>query len=230
MADNLITCPNCNGSLRLKQPPVAGTRIRCPKCATTFAPAGEAPEVIEDADDKRRRPTADDDRPARPSRRGDDDDDDDDDTGPDDDGPRRRDTARRKPRRGVPVWVWLLVGGGVLLLVVVVVVVIFAMGGIGGARVNEANFAKLKFGMREDEVRAILGPPTQVVDGGVRQKLIFPGPAGPGPVNAKALFWAVNEDNQLVSDFHNGQLNMIAGKINGRPVMLGPPIGLPRFP
>jgi hypothetical protein len=72
-------------------------------------------------------------------------------------------------RKGVPVWVWLLLGGGLLfgmLLVVGVVVTLFATGVIGGGpKLTAANVQRIRGGMAEAEVVAILGRPTETKDG-----------------------------------------------------------------
>jgi hypothetical protein len=85
--------------------------------------------------------------------------------------PADRDRSDDQPARkgGVPVWVWLLLGGGLLfgmLLVVDVVVTLFATGVIGGPKLTVENVQRIKGGMTEAEVKAILGRPTEAVDGG----------------------------------------------------------------
>jgi hypothetical protein len=65
--------------------------------------------------------------------------------------------------------VWLLLGGGLLfgmLLVGGVVVTLFATGVIGGPKLTVENVQRIKGGMTEAEVKAILGRPTEAVDGG----------------------------------------------------------------
>jgi hypothetical protein len=71
--------------------------------------------------------------------------------------------------------VWLTTGGGVLLIVVVVLVVVLMRGGLGGGSgsiVTQANYDKITFGMSEEEVRRLLGPPTATEQPGANNKFV----------------------------------------------------------
>jgi hypothetical protein len=104
----VVTCPECDTTLKLMAEPSPGKKVKCPKCATIFAPQ----------DQKSRRVTAE--RPAAPAPararpgRADEEDEDDD-----------RDEEERRPRRprrkqgGSGLLIGLLVGGGLLALLVV---------------------------------------------------------------------------------------------------------------
>jgi predicted Zn finger-like uncharacterized protein len=102
----LVTCPECDTSLKLAAKPAAGKKVKCPKCEAIFAPGeGEARRVTAE------RPAA----PARPpSRRVEDEEEDD------------RDREERRQRRqpvkksgSNALLIGLLVGGGLLVLLVV---------------------------------------------------------------------------------------------------------------
>jgi hypothetical protein len=102
----------------------------------------------------------DDDRPRRRSRRSRDDDDDDDD----------RPLPRRVPRRsgGTSPMVWVGIGiGGLLLLLLcagIGIAVVVARGGAGAVpNLAGDNTARVKNGMSQKEVEAILGSPGRVV-------------------------------------------------------------------
>jgi predicted Zn finger-like uncharacterized protein len=54
MAAMRLNCPSCTAVLRLAEEVPAGTRLKCPKCGTTFAPdAGDVPEVLPVANPRR---------------------------------------------------------------------------------------------------------------------------------------------------------------------------------
>jgi hypothetical protein len=135
-------------------------------------------------------------------------------------------------REGVPVWAWLLLGGGALLgllLVGGVVVTLFATGVIGGGpRLTAENVQRIRGGMTEAEVVAILGRPTEAKDGlpaelgagskelsqnigGVDVKFQF-GPTVPG---VRTLTWRKGKDFITVV-FHNGKVASVpAGYLKG---------------
>ncbi len=173
-----MTCPSCDKGYSLADSQL-GKKVRCKGCDETF--------VVEEPRRARRGRDDDDrDRDDRPGRRGRDDDDDrgrddrgrpyrgrdrDDEDDRDRDRDRGRgrdwdrdddDDGRPKPRRrsGGGSWLPLIlgIGGGVLALVLIIVVVLFATGGLG-SRVTKENFAKVKSGMTEAELTAILGTP-----------------------------------------------------------------------
>jgi hypothetical protein len=100
----LLSCPECDATLKLAAPPPEGKRVKCPKCEAVFVP-----EAVEERRVSADRPVA----PARPRSRPAYDDDDD----RDDDRPRR---PRRKKQGVNGVLIGLLVGGGVLALLLVV--------------------------------------------------------------------------------------------------------------
>ena len=152
MASDTVTCPSCNTTLRPKTPVPGGTRLKCPKCATTFMTPLEEELAPVPAP-----------RPARAAVE---------DAGYEDategaDAPARDRGARIKPKKkGIPLWVWLVSGGGLL-------VVLLCCGcGIGGfmmmniktggqsENVSQANFDKITSGMTEAQVKAIMGEPT----------------------------------------------------------------------
>jgi hypothetical protein len=56
------------------------------------------------------------------------------------------------------------IGGGGLVLVVVVCLVVWLLDPFRSTRVTVENFEKLKLGMTEPELVAILGPPTEVTE------------------------------------------------------------------
>jgi predicted Zn finger-like uncharacterized protein len=173
-----INCPHCDQAYSLVDEQ-AGKKIRCKTCTTVF----EAP-ATSDAPRRGRRDDFDDrDEEDRPRRRG------------------------RGRRAGVPVWVWLLIGGGILLLLVLVgvVVVLFATGAIGN-KITEENFAKLKAGMSEVEVKAILGPPTEVNDVGIKAA----NPLFPGGLGVRVLTWKHGQ-NQVIVGFLNDKATQITG-------------------
>jgi hypothetical protein len=135
--ESFLTCTDCEAKLRLRSTPAPGARVRCPRCATVFAPDEEelarptaitrkpAPKPVrradpdEEEDGRRgaiaRKPTA----RARPLRRPDREDDFD-----EDDRPRRK-KKRRVRKEGNPALFWgLTIGGSVLALGLVVTLLI----------------------------------------------------------------------------------------------------------
>jgi hypothetical protein len=139
--------------------------------------------------------------------------------------------AEPAPRKGVPVWVWLLLGGGLLfgmLLVVGVVVTLFATGVFGGPKLTAENVQRIRGGMTEAEVVAILGRPTEVKDGapaefgggaqefsqnigGVDVKFKF-GPMAPA---VRTLTWRKGKEFITIV-FQNGKVARVpAGYLNG---------------
>jgi hypothetical protein len=95
----LLTCPECDATLKLAAPPPQGKKVKCPKCAAVFLP-----EAVEERRLSADRPVA----PARSRSRPAHDDDD------EDDRPRR--PRRKKSQGGAGLLVGLLVGGGVLVV------------------------------------------------------------------------------------------------------------------
>jgi hypothetical protein len=99
----LLSCPECDATLKLAAPPPEGKKVKCPKCEAVFVP-----ETAEARRVSAGRPVA----PARPRSRPANDDDED----RDDDRPRR---PRRKQQGGSGLLIGLLVGGGVLAVLMV---------------------------------------------------------------------------------------------------------------
>jgi hypothetical protein len=99
----LLSCPECDATLKLAAPPPEGKRVKCPKCEAVFVP-----EAVEDRRVSAERPVA----PARPRSRPASDEDD-----RDDDRPRR---PRKKKRGANGLLIGLLVGGGVLAMLLIV--------------------------------------------------------------------------------------------------------------
>jgi Zn-finger nucleic acid-binding protein len=97
----LLTCPECDATLKLAAPPPEGKKVKCPKCAAVFLP-----ETVEERRLSADRPVA----PARPRSRPAYDDDD------EDDRPRR--PRRKKSQGGSGLLIGLLVGGGVLAVLI----------------------------------------------------------------------------------------------------------------
>jgi SmpA / OmlA family len=92
-------------------------------------------------------------------------------------GARRPARRRRRARSGLPAWAWSALAGGAAILVVVVVAVAVrnsrsdppgnpapSAGDTAptGNTVTRAHFDRLRSGMTEAQVRAIMGPPTAV--------------------------------------------------------------------
>ena len=167
MPANTLTCPSCNATLRPKTPVAAGTRIKCPKCATVFTVPDDEAEVL---DPVPRRPKP---KQAAIREEPEDDleggeilDDEPEDEELEDDRPIRR--KKKKPvKKGVPLWVWLTAGGGLFLFLCCA-----GCGGfmwyigntvvnIGSGNVTFLNYLKIQKGASEAEVKAILGEPVQ---------------------------------------------------------------------
>jgi hypothetical protein len=148
--------------LRPKTPVAAGTRIKCPKCATVFAvPADEpAPRpkpaaIREEPEDLDEMTETLDDEPEVDE--------------PEDDRPAKR-KKKKSVKKGVPLWVWLTAGGlGFLFLMCL------GCGGffyyIGSSVVNAGsgsvtflNYAQIQKGAAEAQVKTILGEPSQRID------------------------------------------------------------------
>jgi predicted Zn finger-like uncharacterized protein len=168
-------CPECQKSYTLADRQ-AGKKVRCQGCAAVFVVPGPGadPEPADEDDDRVRTRTVAGQRTA-PRRPRDD---------HDEDGETERSARRRKPSRedyddeddyedrrrpvrkkgGVPLWVWLVGGGGVFVLLLIGGVILFVA--LRGPSITKENYQKIKPGMTEAEVVAILGKPTEELDPG----------------------------------------------------------------
>jgi hypothetical protein len=88
-----------------------------------------------------------------------------------------------RKKKGGGAALWLAVGGGALVLLVVVPLVLWLADVFGTNRVTAANFEKLRVGMTEAELVAVLGPPAEVIDD-LRDQI---GKVVPLPVELDAL-------------------------------------------
>jgi hypothetical protein len=154
-----ITCPSCHVTLKPKNPPVEGQSVRCPRCREVFA-VPSATNASQPAEDEIL-----------------------DAEGVEENAEGRR--TRNRSRGGMPLWGWLAIGGGGLFLLCGccgVPGILLATGTfhwpwstassgsassgsasptvVTGPRVTLANGDKLKKGMTETQVRAIMGEPT----------------------------------------------------------------------
>ena len=122
-----VTCPECAQALSLKAELPPGKRIKCPKCATVFAPIPvEAEEPLEEISEKPLRK-----KPAPTRTREDDDDDDDRDDY--EERPRKRKSKAKKG--GSSLLLYSVLGGvGVLVAIGIFVTLFFVIAGRGNAR------------------------------------------------------------------------------------------------
>jgi hypothetical protein len=197
------SCDNCGRPYTLADD-MNGKQVRCKSCNRPFqVRAAPVAEIVHDAvaaepDDRDRDyRNRDRDRDRDRDRRRDDDWD---------------DRDRGRPRRrsgGVPLWVWLAGGGGLLFLVVVGVVLAIVF---SGSRVTEENFKKLHSGMTEAEVLAILGRPSETIDG---NRGVPPNLRLGLNINAKSMVWKSGRDHIEVA-FLNGQAMAGSGEIGGK--------------
>jgi predicted Zn finger-like uncharacterized protein len=193
-------CPHCDEAYTIADEQ-AGKKVRCKTCTTVF----EVPVA-----DEGRQETLSTDAPPRTARRDEDEN--------CDDRPRRS----RRSQSGTPVWVWFAIGGGVLLVLLLVggVIVLFTTGVLGN-KVTYENFQKLKWGMSEAEVKAILGPPTEVSDLQTffgNNPLQLPGQQ-PFPLggNLRVLVWK-HRENYISVMFTDGKATNIAGTFGNSPL------------
>jgi hypothetical protein len=177
-------CPHCLQTYTLADSQ-QGKRVRCRNCSEGFVVGAPAPAAPRDRVARRppRRDAAPDDyddrdyEDDRPRGRRDEDD--------YDDREYEHDRPAAPRKGGIPLWVWLAGGGGLALLVLVVgVVVILLASGAVGNKVTAENYQKLKMGMSEAEVRAILGNPSESADAGA-----FLGRAPRGLGSMRVLVW-----------------------------------------
>jgi predicted Zn finger-like uncharacterized protein len=192
------TCPHCDQTYSLADD-LEGKKVRCKGCGKTFTVAGEAPRQA-----VRKAPSG-----ARRAAR----------KGPDeaDDFAFEEEPGQvvRPPRKkgGIPLWVWLVGGGGIFLFLCCGgggVVGFFLMRGtdLFGNRVTKENFDKIKTGMTEAEVKAILGEPTESA-GTPDQFSNLPGmprmPRMPGGMQMNVMVWEQG-NNVIAVYFRNGKV------------------------
>ncbi len=142
-----------------------------------------------------------------------------------DDRPARNRSKRSadldQPRKKSGGMLWLLVagGGGVALLLLLGCgggLWYVMSGGVNNA-ITEANFDKLRMGMSEAEVQAVLGTPTQILD--LQNPFGFGGnplaPNAPNAPNIKSFIWE-RGGNTITVTFANGKSSMIVGEFKTR--------------
>ncbi len=189
-----IRCTACRASFTPRRDVEPGDRVRCPDCdARVTVPDDYEPDEDDDRDE--------------------------DEEDEDDDRPRRK--ARRATKSGgVPVWLWVVIGVGLAGCAGAFTVAYLAYraatahplvrAATGVPGLTEDNLKRLKVGMPESEVAGMFGPPNTSREE-PNAKLIFPGPAGPGPVTKRHLIWLGNGGG-LTAEFHNGLLAMAVGQ------------------
>ena len=169
-----VTCPNCNTTLKPKTPVPEGTRLKCPKCATVFAAGADAvAPAPRPAPPPAPPPAADDEITDAVG-------DADDDTGA---PPAAKVGAMDRLKKRVPLWAWFtlvgvasfFLGGCCCVPLNSFVVAPFytgSLGGLTGGSVTKANYDKIKKGMTEAEVQAMLGAPslTGELPGGLKSQ------------------------------------------------------------
>ncbi len=188
-------CPQCDRPYTLADQ-MAGKMIRCKGCASTFrveteearrdreaAPLAEEhdPEELDDLEDV---------AAATSQRRG------------------RKTSKKAAPtskKKGRPLWP-LALGGGVAVMFLALI----GCCGVGGfyylnhfvdPNINEAGYDRLRNGMTEDQVNAILGPPKKSTN------QIWTG-IGPKIIVAE---WT-KKDNTIAVEYNDGQAVKITGK------------------
>lgn len=172
------SCPHCAQAYSLADTQL-GKKVRCKSCTEPFTVAqSEAPRKV-------------------PARARDDD---------ADDRPRPREIRRTKG--GVPAWVWIVGGIGVAVLLLGCAggggLIIWLASGSLTNKVTEENYKKIKLGMSEAEVKAILGEPTAVEDLdkaasklGINVRMPTSG--------LRVLIWR-NGNNQITLSFRNDKV------------------------
>jgi hypothetical protein len=176
------TCPHCHKAYTFADT-LGGKKVRCKACEEVFRVPPPDEDEERPARKKRRAAPPPDEEVEEVVAAGDEEDD-------YDDRPSRRRPVR-KAKGGAPLWVWLAAGGGGLLLIVVVVVLVLVLAGGGNSKVTKENYDKLKAGMSEAEVTAILGSPDEKKDGG----------------NPSAKVWSWKNGNSSITvTFTNGKV------------------------
>jgi predicted Zn finger-like uncharacterized protein len=193
-----LKCPRCARPYSVAES-LLGRRVRCKNCATEFLVADPAAGPPEHALSP---------APAEPLPA----------ALPADGAPRRPRRARRPA--GVPVWAWVVGGSVVLVLFLGVGAALLFVVFHGGSRVTRANYARLRIGMTEGEVRAILGAPTQSADAGSLPVQL------PGFGSMRTLVWKEG-DRAITVMFIDDRAVMLGSqnlpeRLNGVPGAHGP--------
>ncbi len=198
-----VTCDNCDREYNLADD-TAGKRLKCKACGDAFTvPGGSASGVRTGRPGARRRAAAreEDDRPSR----------------------------REKPRRSGGL-VWWLVGGGVAVVLLLVLVgggvLLFVL--FAPTKATPENFARIRSGMTEKDVRDIMGPPAD----GLSMNNPFTKMAGLNVPNVKELVWHGRGNTEFVVLFQDGKVIEAIGS-DGRNVIapaFGEDGGFPGFP
>jgi hypothetical protein len=172
-----IACPHCDRNYNLADT-MAGKTIRCKDCEQTFKVKESNERLMSETDARRKRSSF---GASRSSRYDEDDYED--------------DRPLKKRKKGAAVPVGLLIGGGAGLLVLIVGVILLVVFLSGGNKLTSENIAKVKVGMSEQEVIALVGPPKETKSAG---------PLG------KSMSWSNDKDLGLAVVFDNdGKANMV---------------------
>lgn len=122
---------------------------------------------------------------------------------------------------------WLCGGGVVAIGLVIVLIVV-----LGGGKVSKANFEKLKAGMSEDQVVAILGSPDTNLDAGkiLGDLKVNGNRFNLGGMMPKTLMWQSGDDF-IQAVFQGDKLQMWQGKFGTEMVIGngGGRINMPNF-
>src|SRR5262245_9016270 len=149
-----FACPQC-GKLYQVPDSYAGRHIDCRACGSVFEAALPVATAvpIEDAPREERGDSAES-YPSPPRGRG---------AG-----------VRGRSRGGMSQGLfWGLIGGGVGVAVLLVLIIVVVIVQSGGGRANPQNFQRVRQGMTEQEVIAIMGPPTRRIDLGLAASLVW---------------------------------------------------------
>jgi len=121
-----------------------------------------------------------------------------------DDDEQERAPQKKAKKGGMPMWLWLAGGGGLLVAATVVIVIVVTKGSGGGGSPSADNFKKIVPGMPEDQVLALLGPPSR---SGTPDQILGPKRMkGKGYDEAKIMVWVDGKSTLTVS--------IIAAKVN----------------
>ncbi len=194
-------CPRCAKAYNLADS-LSGKQVRCKSCDTPFyVNGGEEEEAFaceladEESPRKRSRPSARDERDdedGRPRRRKKDQDEE------EAEAPRSR--KKRKSKSSMGLVIGLVAGGGGLLLIILIVALVLIL---GGSSFSVENFKKIRAGMTEQEVIALVGRPDQTLDMG-----------GFG-IKSKSLIWRNRHGDFTVSMLNGKVLTAVSVGKNG---------------